>query len=567
MLPKEIKELCAIDRPYLAGLRLGNTLNKSNANDLLVTTLNYLSTNTSLYMIALCLKAGASANLYVKHEKTGSCHVLVYTCISQTRPKDLKTVMLCLRLFYKYGSSLDSLAYKPLEGEQEHTTLTVNNWFAERQGEIDENVLFADTCDLDTQITLLADLITNTKDVTVDDALHYRANSFLPNFQFTKGSMYMADEAGENYLLKLAVRYANSAAYRTFVEKGCIPTYFIVNRILFFIQDYAADKLLSKEYKDMLLYTVSLGVAIDIEQMSIISATDTPYAQALLQIYRQPAWRKVCSGVLELTDEVKNLSFDLNIDASSKSATCDKLLKYSQVDSVRLRKAAIARQKDRLSNDLSDYLDLIENKTTTFTCSNKSSLQSDPFEYNDSSMSYYKDDLGRTFCFPSNLYETLLEKKKNPYTDDPLPDIFLLRVKKHYEILKELGMANRTPVSVTEALQQLHKKDDVSNGESNRIVDTIENLFRTFDIDRKLVQKFKAEDCNVCLKSIGMDQNLSVLERCSSRHRYITFCRAAYYTIKTNSWHTKAFTTAIQSLLYVSLQTTQEKSLEYLTTR
>ncbi len=377
----------------------------------------------------------------------------------------------------------------------------------------------------------------------LEDVLAARATQIIKQYPTTKGMRIATQERGEYIGLVLSVEAMNSDAFIHFVDLGLAVTYFTINRLVLQLRSAfrEGDTVMTTELQTMLQYAVDRGAFLDMEQLAIISTTDDALAQSILAVYRQPQWKKVCAGpsTAAVPDSLRTLAFTIGLDSgASKERLCASLLSLSEADVVSLKNAAILRQKARAGSEVSTISEFISGSVPSVSCSNKTVLQQDPFEYNDAYMTFYKDNGGQVWCFTSNMYESLLATPVNPYTSEPLPERFQSQIRTHLDLLRRLGISPSNPMAVTTAIDSLSKPDDVSGTESAYIVDTILQSARVAGIDSARIQRLTPAQMNTVLATIGMDRAELTLKGADGRyvmtpdHQFITFCRAAYHAIK-----------------------------------
>ena len=178
------------------------------------------------------------------------------------------------------------------------------------------------------------------------------------------------------------------------------------------------------------------------------------------------------------------------------------------MDRVEFVKESIVKQEERLRRELIDKGELSGEEGITRTrCNAKSMLINNPYAYNDARMASYFDERDRElYCFTSDLFEGLIKTRKNPYNNNPLPNVFIETIKAQLNILKYLKLNKpRENKKVGDALKEIFDERPSIN---NRIGEEIyydglvlyrlytgmgENDYRTNIIDKdfkKIGEKF-----------------------------------------------------------------------------
>ena len=360
------------------------------------------------------------------------------------------------------------------------------------------------------------------------------------------GLKISSEEHGENFAIGRCVDTGFTELFRHFLDQGLMVSYFTVTRICLLLKESFAlrDLVFVEELQTMLLYAVSRGINLDLDQMSLISTTDDDIAQMILNEYRQPYWRKICTGPqnVEPTKALQSLSFALlgqNVGEMTKAALCTQLHSLSQADPEALKHAAVERQRTRVSSIVASVQDFVGNKPVV-TCRNKTVMQTDPFAYNDAQMSFYADRQGAVWCFTSDMYEGLLSRPINPHTNQELPIPFQHQLRSQLELLKQLGISTTAaPISISEAVDNLNLDDEITNKNSQFIVETIVKTGVAIGISEGKLRSLGVDQMNAVLATIGMKQ--PYLPLLSPTHAFTVFCRAAYVAIRSNSSISKTF--------------------------
>jgi len=572
-----------------------------NDEHLLLVSILGLKNINDISLIILSLRHNSNKNLYVLTPGVGSAHIIIYIVVilKSNTNVDVKIlneiISILILIFTIMGSQTNSLAFNQNKPEEEHNDvdnifiknilpqeeekpknkekkLTVQDWlksqgFPSFSGTTEE--LLNDKPDLTKiDIAILCDrpdLLLTLKDINynlnLDNIILSRSFAMLKLYDPKKDVKNMFFNKGEYTVL---IKSIETGCYESFAKifdnETFLLSYFTITRLVLNMRSafLLKDNIYLEELQEMLKYGISNGSHIDFYQMSILSTTSTEIANNILKEYKKPMWKKVCSNpkVGAIPDELKVLSSNLNIESlNNKEALCFRLNSYYVADQDELKKATIARQRARISADItniSDFVGTEEVNPELATCQNRTLLDTDPLEYNDASLSYYKDEDGHVWCFLSNMYKSLLDESINPNTSKPLPENFKDQIRSHITILDRLGIPLSDPKTINSAIDDLHKDDEISGKESLKIVSTIEQTAEISKIDVDKMRKLTPEKMNNILNTINMDQYSIDLQDINGNflltkeHQYITFCRAAYFAIKSNVNNSKLFFTNLQ---------------------
>jgi hypothetical protein len=557
--------------------------------------------NADLSLLAIALRYGANANLYVSTPTIGIAHVLIYT-VSMMRDNGQSQGMInsaCV-ILVAMGSRTVSPAFdhtaNRLQEQKERATfdtsfvamtagkqspshsdpegfataqrqikMTVQDWLNSQRfpdysnaDEVIESLpveakrIIGVVCDKPT-IAFQEEPEEEKTKITIpaiEDLLTSRALKVTEKIPFPMTSKARGELNGEVLAISKAIDVGASLIFKTLVEKGFEVTYFSLNRLCLLFEQtvHEGDMVMVQELKQMLMTTVTYGFSMDLEQLRIISSADQEFAAKIIDSYGAPYWKKVCFGAMSspVPDTLKSMAFALGLDIGvSKETLCQELRKLSQADPEAIKDAAIARQRARVSSAVSNLHDYIAGTAPTIACTNKTPMQEDPFLYNDAQMAFYKDQRDHVWCFTSDTYQALLAKPINPYTKEPLPETFQTQLRSQIETLRLLGIPMANPKSAAAALDSLKKPDELSNTESDFIVQTIVKAAAASALTEEKLRTLSPSQMNSVLKGIEMTQGY--LAALSPNHQFITFCRAAYASIKVEPGRARNFFNSVLS--------------------
>lgn len=576
-----------------------------NPDLLLSVSIQCVRTYPDLLYPAIALRYGANRNLYVLAPELGPAHIMVYAVsILRNTCKDtntiLSTLLLLLLMCSQPNVSAFDLSRKEeikgtpvkldlgfVESISERLTIrevkpvgvivnipppiiSVSEWL-KSQGlpgfEDPEKVL--QQLPAETKVILgtyadLPDVVYANGLPKFQEILAARADHLIPGYiqrindlKYDDIKQTRASYHGEIEGIACTIDAAYALAFKALLDAGIDVSYFSTNRLVLATADASRNindgGFIMWERVKMLVYAASKGVKIDTFQLAIISTTPDGegIVKEILEAYKQPQWKKVCSGPLPLTNEVKHLAYALNISPDqSKEAVCKQLGKMSEADATSLKQAAKLRHQTRVISGISTISDFIVGNTPAISCQNKTVMQTDPLEYNDAAMSFYKDNQGHVWCFTSDMFEGLLSNPINPYTQQPLSSAFQCQVRTQLEILKRLGIPVSSPLSTLAAIDSLNKMDSINVDESQYITSTISQAAKVACIDPKRLT-MNVTDANNVLASIHMQQpymlDASGKATLTPDHQLATLSRAAYIVIKDQPDMARIFFNAVKA--------------------
>jgi hypothetical protein len=524
-------------------------------------------TKEYLISIALCLRFGADANMYVDAPKLGTVHILgyVYTVLGGDKFSDdiadnnvLNTIVLMLiakgsrsslPMFDRKGGKIRDQTEAP------STSLSVNEWLND-QGYVTilnkintgDSSQLQQTVDKEslTILSILLDMptIVGRNYEPQDMVLAIRA--FSP-ISFDKIPIPTTRIMADFKSLDDSVVYLNSDAYQKLLNKGQLPSYVLVNKILIGMRSYRNnDRIIAvQELEKMLLSSISVGTQLDLDQLNIISTMGRDILDAVNKEYDQPYWRKICkspnfnpnpnpntSGTTinqrNIPEPLRRLAISLNIDPNmSQSAICENITALSKSDKEALKEASRRRQQLRLAGDLGQMNEFLNGKIPNLVCRNKALLPNDPLDYNDIDIAYYRDDQGAVWCFTSDNFESILESGVNPYNSIMLPNSFKEELQYRINILKRLGInatdigiyTSKIPITFNTSIDNLTSKDVITEKTSERLLESFIQLAGKNGISPVTIRSLSKDNMINALRSIGYDINISSL---STSHALIT---------------------------------------------
>tara|TARA_R110002110_G_scaffold260451_3_gene476214 strand:+ start:1436 stop:3496 length:2061 start_codon:yes stop_codon:yes gene_type:complete len=269
----------------------------------------------------------------------------------------------------------------------------------------------------------------------------------------TDEDMFRNSLGNMNQATYIAINSQNIDVFKTILEKGSECNYICMTEIISRHNEAGErdDKILMKNFGDMLSYAVLTGALIDSYQLQYLSLfASVELIETIKTNYEEPEWKKACKRTVPgdkkqfPVKKLRQIAFDMNLDFNlSPSEICDKLDQISNIDRLEYAKASIERQEERVRRALIEVGDIREGDSLGRTrCNAKSMLINNPYAYNDARMAFYRDDSGELWCFTSDLFEPMIQSGRNPYSNKKLPVLFMATIKTQFEILKFLDLAH-----------------------------------------------------------------------------------------------------------------------------
>jgi hypothetical protein len=350
--------------------------------------------------------------------------------------------------------------------------------------------------------------------------------------------------------------------------RGFKMSYFTMNRLCILYTKRTSkdryDRVSSEVYLRMLLYAAGTGVRIDEYQFDYIKTKDEDYknkntgstapSKQIETMYEKPLWEKACStsekaplpkSLILIATSLGVLSEDGTIanPKINKKETCMALAALASEDPSKIQTDAIDRQRERIR---ATAYTLAEFTSGPFSvdCENNGPMNTDPLEYNDAALAYYKDDKDKLYCFPSTMFEDLTQSRKNPFANDkPLPADILNKMKTQLDVFTKLGINPNKILPAGTAAEQLQEKDVINNDHTDFSINTIVNMFKTQGVPKSTLQALNTEQFNAILSKMYMNQDY--LKDLPSNYQFATFCKAMYSYIKKNETQIPAILRAI----------------------
>lgn len=522
-----------------------------DANLALVQAIAKATTEEYLIPIALCLRYGANSNMYIKVDKVGTMHIIGYVYFTLGRdgfagsvnnisePADEIVINTIIAMLIAKGSKATMPMFQQLDPANSKIissqTLTVKDWLTQEgythilnELNVPNYSMLAPIIGVQSTVNLSIVLdLPQLKGREYNAADMTRAISSHSLITFKLIPIPTVRKMMDNRALVESVDYLNADAFERINMEGYTPSYILINHILTSMVYYRAkgDTIAVLELERMLKLCINTGSQLDQDQYNIVATLGLDLVSVVNASYDVPFWRKLCSNKsTELSPALRKLAINLNVDNTlNKAGICNRLADMAKSDKEVLKQAAAHRQQERLNSQLGNVNEYIGDKTANLTCSNKSSLANDPMSYNDADIAYYRDDAGTVWCFTSDQFQALKERRANVYTSVKLPDSFISQIDAKIALMKVLSDENtaltRVPRTFDQAIDTLANKDSISNVVSAAVLEQFYEVGARYSVSKSTINSLSKESMLAALNTVGYKLNFSLL---TTGHALIT---------------------------------------------
>lgn len=521
------------DVPRDIYLIFGLTNGKLQPNILLVQAVMSVQSDSDLIAIALALRFGANPNLYINSRDLGPIHILGYAYAKLNKTIDYPLLNNVIALLMLSGSNPSNAIYSDgtvkstdeFAAQQSVTTWlnnqnyilpnitpeTLENSDSDQPvvtNESNENYSIFDIPVLQ-QITMsgfslekrsrLGILLNDPKLVNkqffdVNLSIFSHSNKVLEQFKDQiSGDQIINDVPSSYYYFKNSIDYLNYSSYKFLLNNGYMMGYLLTNYLISMMVKYRNqnDSVSYNQLYNMLLLSINYGSVLEKSQLDIITNIDKTSSKKLLDAYEQPKWKKYCQidkGVKNPNEQyLKNLAYWLGLDPEQDNDNlCGKIRTIAQANPQDYIKAAIKRQQNRIATNLVNpqkYInsdpDEILNKNL---CINRN-VGTYPYLYNDLDLAYYRDSSGNIWCFTPDMFDDIRKTKRNPISQESLPQEVLNQIENQRNTLKRLGLLNVKPRTISDGISELNRKDRVNVDNDSKRLEAIQKLAKLYCVN------------------------------------------------------------------------------------
>lgn len=516
------------------------------------------STKDKLGIFGLTLRGmhRANPNTYIRRKNNGTMHIIGYIFsgeIVNKSVKDVETYMMMLLILVFSGSNMSLQIYSEdaeeyLEDKQNLFEVkkgtTVREYLLSRnQGDLVKKLdSFKDDVDkyiagkrMDPGFKLKSSAVNDDVLRSLGMYLDYPSliiGNYVNEFDFIKFQDLRILESNRLVLkihdLKSLLRYSillNSPdIFRIVFKKLGTIDYIDINMLLIDTALNKRYKYLQDELKECIRFIIGTGATLDAYEVTLLQNIGSEFTEEILKLYNQPRHLKECSLLEgEPTAELRELAYQLNINPfNNKNFICAKIKDISDADPTQLVKAAVNREKEKLSSKYSSITDYIDGEPS-YQCHNKELLSKDPFEYVDLDIASYKDTRGLIWCFTKESFDVLLKTKRNIYDSEVLPDTFIDSLIEQKKILERLGVYKNKSKLISDGINELNEKEEVkSKNQMDQIVKKFEDILLKANINPTYVRNLSGANMTILSRPFEKPEiNFGVFS--DPQQRYIAF--------------------------------------------
>lgn len=537
-----------------------------NPNFLLTKSISNIKDNRNLIAIALALRYNANPNLYVSIPNIGTVHILVYVYIKLYKqiPDDLVDTIILLLFYSKSNPMLPAIDNEAggiksvFEAKQE---ISVISWLQNKNFPNTLQIIQSNPNGIDQkvidQIGIFLDKPEMIKEpVDVSIIIMYHSNKVL---EYKKDKILNPE-----YVLSETVKYLNLEGFKKILTLNSMVSYFFVNDLLIRLKNYYINNFILpfNKVKTMLLMLIERGIKLDVYQLEIIKSTGEANTKEILETYQKPYWQKmlnytgpVIAGntfpdlinkekrfgdqkLAEVPFDLRILAYTLGLNYNENlQLIIEQIKQISFIDPENYKTAFIRRQMSRVSTNVSTPLDFInEPKLEKYIARNIPLLKKDnknPYEYNELDIGVYKDSNEVVWIFTSDMFDQIIDSKRNPYTDDILPNDFINGLCNQRSLIKRLGFNVGRSLTVNDGLERLNKQDIINNEENQRIIDQFEKLGLIYGISQDKLRNLTYQQ-KIDILNLHKIQ-ISNLYEFSPEHQYVILSRGSLLYLQSSS--------------------------------
>lgn len=469
-----------------------------------------------LGLIVICMKYEVDKNIYVNVPGLGPAHILLYAYQQHySMNKHLFEMFYILTVLL--GTSTLSPSYhvvqkqNPLEFytgiKEKHIQVeSVYEWLANKGCKIPSIA-----SELIEYVKLLPKYDQNVINVYTNSGNEWPPEMFV--YMLASRNPYWKklklEELKPNYL-KAAVNSTFFELVANMLNTGLRPSYIDFSFWIAhykYISNFHNNNYLIEQCELMIIDLIRRGFKIDLYYLDEIGSINPRFRTQLIEEYQRPLFKKVCSNNEDgyIPDEIKTVAVYLGISDSNKANFCSSIENITSADLDSLIGANQKKNNEAMIskvNSLADYI----NSTHFKGCTNRGDFSDNPLNYPIDLLAYYKDMEGKTWCFLSKDFESLLHKKINPTTKLSLPEDFIIRLDVQTKTLKFFGINLSDPKTISKIIAEIKKDDSPSNSSSDIVIERVKGLLNSKGLtEHVLIYDIPLRDIINRFKRLGVD--------------------------------------------------------------
>lgn len=449
------------------------------ASKVFVLAIDLLKEIRDVIFLYVCMKHIENINFYVSTVEEGSFHILVYG-YKKMKPElfNIFTHIILMK-----GCDVSLRAYKNTRGDIEPPS--IRGWFETNMKALPTENELRTLSRLSSSeqelLEILFDLKTSYSGNDTNAILVSRKNLFLkivdPPRNILKDSFY--------------------AVFKSFfidiLNSGIIPTYL---DICFFVTHFVRLHRLRgmasilSDMKEMIVDVVKRGIEIDEFIISQISAVDSNLSVALREAYAKPLWLKISSCKTDnyIPKKLRDLSIFLgHSPEESKTTICSFFKDLSESDPSVFVSNYIQRNIGKLAIKVTPMTKKIPDAVSI---ENSSTFETNPFEYPEIMIEYYKAENGKIYAFQANQFDILIRTGKYGQINLPRTVIYELQNKLRFLEFCEISPLYLKPIG--RLIQEFSKSEILSANQT--VTMDILNILRDKGYTRERIQNAQIEN-------------------------------------------------------------------------
>ena len=477
-------------------------------NILLNAVIEIFAETIDLFYLALSIRFGADVNRYVETKQFsraksqgdshGKYHPLVALGInSLERQIDTELFGLAVAILVVSGSDINLPASPYRNTRSSRIQENIVNFYRNNGIPTDDLIHVSQDLKLekmDSDVAQTIAILLNREDLLEQDNLtDENMVSIVESFSKNLYKYVGLDYTSTSRLVSLAIKIRNAGYLEYAVKEGQEISYIQINELLLMLKKDTnkGDDILAQVDFHELSSLVKYGAKIDKYQMVMLISIVGSKATIIQDLYKEPRWKKECKSKGLPSPELQLIAIGLDLDPNkSKEILCKSIADYSQ--------------------------GLKRSTNVPPTCENLKFLDTNPSEYPSFAIvSYVSKDM--TYCFPAELYDTLLDTQINPFNKEPIPIAVLEKMKTNRNILDELGIDPMNVPKFSETLSKLKNPDKIMI--DKRAISEFEELLRLYKVapessrsgsqgDLWALKNLSPQKAENLLKSLGVEANL-----------------------------------------------------------
>ena len=473
-------------------------------------------TIADLGMIVICLKNKVFRNLYVHTKGLGYAHIIIYA-FSIHFLSNKRLFEYIYNLLVLSGSSTFLHCYNSIDERKTDSLIqseSVYEWLVNKgkgnfkcksvSSEIFEYIKSNDCLKFDKEIysVYLDDTSFCDWDPEMIPYLLYSRNSNWKKLKITKK---------DNFYLKIAINATFLDLVINMLDDGLRPKYIDFS---FWIAHYKhiysynnVDYLVS-QCEGGFIELIKRGYQIDLYCLNEIGSINPKLRIQIIDEYSKPLWNKICNYKTDdyIPDEIKEVAIYFGIpEGTSKENFCNSVEHITSADLNSLVNANREKNSQAISSKINFLADYV-NSRVSGKCDNLVDFNDNPLDYPNDLLAYYNDGSGKTWCFLSKDFESLIHSQINPSTKQKLPFDFINRLKYQTDQLKFFGIPLSEPKTVSFLINKIKKPDTPSNEKTDEIIKRIINVLNYRGITEfKIMNTIKLKEIILKFQRIDID--------------------------------------------------------------